>query len=237
MPRCQARTPQDIEPTAEKRLEDEIDTGATRVVRGDGSETGTGPEALAETPAQNPRGRPYRQKRSPRSRSPTPGLEEPSWGSMYVSSDTDDEGDFGDGAVRIQTAYTPPSTPSAPEKRPPLVKAPSFSRLRATFNTIADVASVSASTAFNLAPSHPRPSSQASLPASPVRRRQRISSISMTSTSGTAPGPSIRRSQRSHPDISSLCNQWAAQGPANQTRTYRPETPQPPDSPHTPAVA
>ena len=221
LPQHQVRTPQYFDPSAEQGLEDEIDTSTTRVVRGDGTDTGQGPESLAEPLDDKKRGRSYRRKSHPDSpsRSPTPSLDEPSWGSMYLSSSSDDEGDFGDGAVRVQSIYAPPTTP-VDGTRPSLSKATSFSRLRATFSAIADAASTSASSTLHLPPPHSQHTSQ---PASPARRRQRISSISMTSSAEAPPEPCIRRSQRSHPDISSLCRSWSRSGPANQTRTYKPD--------------
>jgi len=48
-------------------------------------------------------------------------------------------------------------------------------------------------------------------------RHLRISSLSST----PVPSPSIR-SSTSHPDISSLCQQWESTGPANVTLTYKP---------------
>jgi len=48
-------------------------------------------------------------------------------------------------------------------------------------------------------------------------RLLRISTLS----SALVPSPSIRSSS-SHPDISSLCQQWESTGPANVTLTYKP---------------
>lgn len=48
-------------------------------------------------------------------------------------------------------------------------------------------------------------------------RHLRITSLSST----PVPSPSIR-SSTSHPDISSLCQQWESTGPANVTLTYKP---------------
>ena len=44
----------------------------------------------------------------------------------------------------------------------------------------------------------------------------------------TAPAPTVRSSHRaiSHPDMAELCREWA-EGPANQTTTYRPGNPTP----------
>ncbi|KAI0756250.1 Alpha/Beta hydrolase protein [Daedaleopsis nitida] len=222
LPQTQSRTPQYFGPSAEKDLEAEIDTAATRVVRGDGTETGEGRESISEALDDDPkRGWSYRRKQQSDSPSATPSLDEPSWGSMYLSSSSDDEGDFGDGAVRVKPVYSPPYPSPVNSVRPSLSKAPSFARLRATINALADAASVSASGSLHFPSPHALHSSTV---ASPVRRRSRISSISMTSSAEAPPEPSIRRSQRSHPDISSLCKSWSKSGPANQTLTYKPDS-------------
>ncbi|KAI0699386.1 Alpha/Beta hydrolase protein [Cerioporus squamosus] len=182
LPQHQVRTPQVFGPSAEKELEDEIDTDAARVVRGDGTETGAGRDALAE-PSEDtgpPCREPYQEKRHPGLPVQAPSGEDPSWGTVYLSSGSEDEGDFGDGAVRVKP-HIPPTPAPTPMTRPPLTKASSLTRLRATVTTIANAATTSASE------------------------------------------PSIRRSQRSHPDISSLVKSWSVSGPANQTRTYKPD--------------
>ncbi|RDX51889.1 hypothetical protein OH76DRAFT_1346167 [Lentinus brumalis] len=188
LPEHQARTPQVFGPSAEKELEDEIDTEAARVVRGDGTETGAGRDTLVEPPEDESSQcrQSYQAKRHPELPVRTPSDEDPSWGTVYLSSGSEDEGDFGDGAVRANPHndnITPPPAPT-PTTRPRLTKASSLSRLRATVTTIANAATTSAS---------------------------------------APPEPSIRRSQRSHPDISSLVKSWSVSGPANQTRTYKPD--------------
>ncbi|KAI0828960.1 Alpha/Beta hydrolase protein [Trametes gibbosa] len=227
LPQYQSRTPQSLDTSAEKGLEDEIDTDAARVVRGDGTETCASRESICSSP-KTPRDRDsYRRKRH--SVSPTPSLEgdEPSWDSKYVSSSSDDEGDlFAGGALRSSHSYTPPS-PGA-SSRPALSKRPSLARLRSTFSAIADAATVSASDSIHISPVHTHSLTSEDTP--PLRRRRsRISSLSLSMTMASSPGaapppePAIRRSQCSHPDVSSLCRQWHSSGPANQTRTYKPD--------------
>ncbi|KAI0778726.1 Alpha/Beta hydrolase protein [Trametes elegans] len=236
LPQHQSHTPQSLE-TAEKGLEDEIDTDAARVVRGDGTETGAGRESISQ---QQPDGAGERNRDSYRRRrhsvSPTPTLhdDEPSWDSKYLSSSSEDEGDFEGGALRRSRSgsYAPSSpapTASSPVRRPSLPKRPSLARLRSTFSVIADAASVSASDSLHPAsgplshvPASPGAAGEDPLPL-PVRRRTRMASLSMTSSSEVLPEPTIRRSQCSHPDITSLCKQWASSGPANQTTTYKPD--------------
>ncbi|RPD65114.1 hypothetical protein L226DRAFT_19403 [Lentinus tigrinus ALCF2SS1-7] len=223
LPRHQARRPQEFGSSAEEVLEDEIDTEAARVVRGDGTETGAGRDALEEPPEDEglQRRQSYQEKRRSGGIPERASVgEDPSWGTVYLSSSSEDEGDFGDGAVRVQPVQTPTTPAATPTERPPLTKVSSLSRLRATVTTIANAATASASGSLQGSPAlspHPPPASPA------PRRRSRVSSISMTSSTEAPPEPSIRRSQRSHPDISSLVQSWSALGPANQTRTYKPD--------------
>lgn len=225
LPEHQARTPQVFGPSAEKELEDEIDTEAARVVRGDGTETGAGRDTLVEPPEDESSQcrQSYQAKRHPELPVRTPSDEDPSWGTVYLSSGSEDEGDFGDGAVRANSHndnITPPPAPT-PTTRPRLTKALSLSRLRATVTTIANAATTSASGSLHLPSTH---SPHTHTPACPAaRRRPGVSSISLISSSEAPPEPSIRRSQRSHPDISSLVKSWSVSGPANQTRTYKPD--------------
>ncbi|OJT04454.1 Esterase [Trametes pubescens] len=224
LPQYQSRTPQPLDTSAEKGLEDEIDNDAARVVRGDGTETGAGREAISQSPKGKRDSGGYRRKR--RSVSPTPTLQgdDPSWDSKYISSGSEDEGDlFEGGALRPSRSYTPP--PHSPAIRPQIPKRPSLARLRSTFSAIADAATVSASDSIHVDPVHAHGPASADDIAPPPRRRNRLSSLSMTSSVDAPPEPAIRRSQYSHPDITSLCQQWHSSGPANHTTTYKPESP------------
>ncbi|EJD54866.1 hypothetical protein AURDEDRAFT_179911 [Auricularia subglabra TFB-10046 SS5] len=57
----------------------------------------------------------------------------------------------------------------------------------------------------------------------PPHSARRAPALSLVSTEEqSAPQPSVRRMRtKSHADISALCSQWAQQGPANKTITYR----------------
>ncbi|KAI0652405.1 Alpha/Beta hydrolase protein [Trametes meyenii] len=223
--KCQSRTPQPLEGSAEKVLEDEIDNDAARVVRGDGIETGAGRESISQSPEGRRDSASYRRKR--RSVSPTPTLQgdDPSWDSKYLSSGSDDEGDLEAGVLRPSRSYTPPPTKHTSMRRPSLPKRPSLARLRSTFTAIADAASVSASDSTHIPPARTHQTSTNDPSSSPplVRRRSRIPSLSMTPSSSAPPEPAIRRSQYSHPDVTSLCRQWVSSGPANTTTTYKPD--------------
>lgn len=45
--------------------------------------------------------------------------------------------------------------------------------------------------------------------------------LNMSTVASPPPSPSIRRQNVSHPDITSLVDQWTASGPANQTMMYK----------------
>ncbi|KAJ8488129.1 hypothetical protein ONZ51_g3753 [Trametes cubensis] len=226
LPQYQSRTPQPLDTSAEKGLEDEIDNDAARVVRGDGTETGAGREAMSESPEGRRDSGSYRRRHQ--SASPTPTLQEcePSWDSKYLSSSSDDEGDFTGGALRRSRSYMSSSSNETISQRAPMSKRPSLARLRSTFSAIADAATVSASDSMHIPNPHAHSPPRDDTPSSPssVRRRNRIASLSMTSSAEIPPEPAIRRSQYSHPDITSLCKQWASLGPANQTTTYKPDS-------------
>ncbi|KAI0673679.1 Alpha/Beta hydrolase protein [Trametes maxima] len=225
LPKYQSRTPQPLEGPAEKGLENEIDNDAARVVRGDGTETGAGRESMSQSSEGRRDSASYRRKR--RSVSPTPTLQgdDPSWDSKYLSSSSDDEGDLEAGVLRPSRSYTPPPTKHPSIRRSSLPKRPSLARLRSTFSAIADAASVSASDSTHILPARPHQTPSNDPKSSPplARRRSRISSLSMTPSSSAPPEPAIRRSQYSHPDVTSLCRQWVSSGPANMTTTYKPD--------------
>ena len=49
--------------------------------------------------------------------------------------------------------------------------------------------------------------------------------LNMSTVATPAPSPSIRRQNVSHPNVTSLVDQWTASGPANQTMMYKAHKP------------
>ena len=68
---------------------------------------------------------------------------------------------------------------------------------------------------------HRTPSAQSVRP-NCTRQSTGHSTLSMSKYTAPAPSPSIRRQNASHPDITSLVEQWTSSGPANQTKMYKP---------------
>jgi hypothetical protein len=100
----------------------------------------------------------------------------------------------------------------------------SWQSLRIITSTISSIASGSLGTvASTTAPTkHTRTSSLQHRPS--MERQpsyQRAPPVTMEHVQEPAPRPLLRRSTQSHPDISSLCKDWANAGPANQTVNYK----------------
>ncbi|CAL1694181.1 unnamed protein product [Somion occarium] len=213
-PGAQSDSRQALEGQAEEELEQEINNNSARVVKGDGTECKTASEdisaALGVTSTDD---------ESSSSKGADTPEEEPSWVTPWSSPQVSD-------SEKENIVVT------EPQGNAPRTNAKSFPSTRRN------------STAAALPPSAPRltptsvrrrrSNSQILFPKDPVSSRaptrqssrefsHRLFTLSMSSSTAPPPRPSIRRSHTSHPDITSLCQQWANNGPANQTLTYKPE--------------
>ena len=217
LPQFQSRSPQLLGGAAEAVLEDEIDNEKACVVSGDGQETATGmqdveaelgneedskTESDSGDDVANPKT--YPSWRSSKMWSPSLGGDD----------DTDDSGSENEAASR------PP---------PPYNSATSQSVLRRIKSAISVLLPESAPTPPPpaLPPpvrtrNHHRTPSHQSTHHDAVRPRHRYSISNLASSTSPPPSPSIRRSNISHPNVTSLIQQWATCGPANQTLTYKP---------------
>lgn len=239
LPQYQRKTPQGLAGETERGLEEEIGTGAQRVVAGDGTETASRREDISGSSAEQSRERPPLTADAGREESPSRSDEdEPSWSTRWPtpseSEESEDEGDH----LRMKrknTATALQVKPHAPESDRPTVKAhserhkphprPSLRRLRSTFSFIADASYRSASEHVLSAPAHrergePALENQHAAAASNIRPR--TATLSMASV----PSPTARKTlghDASHPDIHSLIQQYASTGPAHETMTIRPE--------------
>lgn len=191
---------------AERELEQEINNDSTCVVQGDGSVCSTRREDMTDA-VEPPSG-------SEASQSPdrihTPD-EEPSWAQPWPSPSVKVD-------IKLDSIIT--LVPVSADKR--------TSRRRNSTTTPRPIDPTHASTLTRRrAPSQsnqaPPATSSKDVPPS-GSRGYRFSTITMSSSTAPAPQPSIRRSHSSHPDITTLCQQWAFSGPANQTLTYRPDS-------------
>ncbi|KAL6307677.1 Alpha/Beta hydrolase protein [Sparassis latifolia] len=219
LPRWQTRSPQDLEGSAEFGLAREIDNDETRVVRGDGTETGTGLDSSTE-------GRGLSEKRAKRDLTPPSREEDASWAVQWLTPPTPPTTPDNDKekVVPIKTDGQKAAVYTLHEARSPALENASLRRLQSTVSMIADASFRSASDLLRRSPSYPdlgdaRGSQQKHSPTS----RYLVSSMSISSANAPAPKTSIRRSEFSHPDISSLCMQYASSGPAHQTLTFKPD--------------
>ncbi|KAH9929679.1 lipase/ esterase [Fomitopsis serialis] len=123
------KTPQELAGATERGLEEEIDTDAQRVVRGDGVETASRSEDIGSgSSTEQSRERPELNADAPRDESPTRSDEDqPSWSAQWPTPPESDE---------TQKAVTA-------AKRHKLQNRPSLRRLRSTFSFIADASMTS----------------------------------------------------------------------------------------------
>lgn len=188
---------------AERELEQEINNDSARVVQGDGTECTTGREEMdsaIETSSGSDDSSTSESIRTPE--------EEPSWAQPWPASPVNGELEKFEAIVtcipvtkEIRTSHrrnsttTPRPVDSTRLSTPTRRRAPSCSNPTFPISSTKDPA--------------------------PSRGSYRFSTITMSSSTAPAPKPSIRRSHSSHPDITTLCQQWAFSGPANQTLTYK----------------
>ncbi|KAI0964265.1 hypothetical protein AcW1_001125 [Taiwanofungus camphoratus] len=228
LPQWQSRSPQALEGTAEKGLAQEIDNESARVVRGDGMETNWRREDISRPikGSSDDRGRPSGRpnERDDQTVSPTPSREEdPSWGTRWPTPPTSDEEETGESPSTSKAEHLPSSHTREGDRAKPQER-PSLRRLQSTISLIADASYRSAAGHLRRSPSYQHVQAHEPNPPQSPKTRYRASSLIMSSSKTPAPPPSIRRSDRSHPDINSLCQQYASSGPANQTMTFKPDT-------------
>ncbi|KZT72905.1 hypothetical protein DAEQUDRAFT_762704 [Daedalea quercina L-15889] len=244
LPQYQQRTPQDLAGATERGLEQEIETDAQRVVRGDGIETASRREDISNgSSAEQSRERPEPIVGARKEESPSRSDEdEPSWSARWPTPPESEESEEEDhlSMKQKETATAPKPEPrtreaerqKAQSERHKPQPRPSLRRLRSTFSFIADASYRSAAEIVQSAPVHrdrgePSPSfepQQAAAATSTRTRTRRASMLSMTSSKAPVPSPSLRKKHdASHPDIHSLIQQYASSGPAHETTTVRPE--------------
>jgi len=223
LPQIQSRSPQLLNHTAEAVLEHEIDNENATVVRGDGVETASGMQEVKEELGEEER---TESESDDDSRAALRAY--PSWGRAQIwspspptSDDEDDEDE------EPSASETPIPTPTL--SRPRADTLPSMSGLRRIQSAI----SVIIPDPISPTPRHHQ-RTQSHRPRRPDPRRSpglefrrpanhiRLPTFSISSINSPPPSPSIRRSNASHPDITSLVENWTHSGPANQTLMYKP---------------
>lgn len=218
LPLRQACSPKLLDAPAESGLNNEIDTEDAQVVRGDGSNSTVDRREFRGD--ANYEGRLTPPEDDVRF-SIKPDLEEePSWGQPMTSlptpppsSDEDDR--------RLSAGVNAPARVAHDHhipRRSKISRAPSLQQLRSTMSVIADASSISRRSRAHSHHDSLDMSLDIQMSHSPTNHRSSTHSVASSQTA--PPRPSIRRSQYSHPDITSLCEQWASHGPANQTYTF-----------------
>ncbi|CCM03795.1 uncharacterized protein FIBRA_05943 [Fibroporia radiculosa] len=220
LPRWESRSPKGLQYSTEKSLEKEIDSDAARIVRGDGQESHSRQDFEAVLDGRHVE---EREKSHARKKEESPPVfgeeEEPSWVSQWPTPPETDEEVDGASIVEAEKSVQSQAGEAIRTKHPPPML-----RLRSTVSLIADASYRSASGYFETASMHQllSPPGEESLTA-PISRQQFRGSTLSISSYASAPKPSIRRSDRSHPDIRSLVQEYAKSGPAHHTLTFKPE--------------
>jgi hypothetical protein len=229
--------PSDLERRVEEKLENEINSESAQVVQGDGSLSSLkkddlcDPENAAEVHIDSVKDEVVEEDLASQDSEPSWVSKSP-WLSPPISPSEDKRIEF----QRHDTVQNAASMQD-PSFSPVRSRSPSISNAFLRLSPLVPPKSPL------MTPSQPYPSPQSSsVPPSMRRIRSRpylkipdmssnppskeylYSTAAMSPTLGTpAPRPSIRRSHSSHPDITVLCNQWAHNGPANQTFTFKPD--------------
>lgn len=202
LPGIQIATPKPLDRTAEDEMQQEIDNEDIRVVRGDGVETGTG-RKRAESISQTNPSRP----RSEADDSESSSDELPSWGRAAPS-------------VRSRSSSSLSSINLGDESQPREESPPPPILRRIQSATHA----LFAEDPVQEIKPHRRPRRMTEAQGGPGRIS--ISNLTMSPVTDPSPvtSPSIRRSKStaSHPDLTSLVEQFNTSGPANETTVYRP---------------
>jgi len=223
LPLHRLQSPRVLDDAAQDELEHEMENSQSRVVRGDGAEVDNGSEGM--------------------------DVSDLSEGSSSESKEDINKEDFSwvrrpsSAEFTIVPADTdePEEAPPPPPPKSPLMRLfrpgyPSFTPLQAEAAADHDFR-MSPELSSDIRTSSPPPSPHARRPRNHKRnpsasghRLSGLSNLSITSSVTNAPPPSIRSRTRaiSHPDISSLCDDWVQSGPANRTTKYSlPHVPQP----------
>jgi hypothetical protein len=216
LPQFQSRSPQPLGGAAEAVLEDEIDNEKACVVSGDGQETATGMQDVKAELGNEEDAKTESDSGDDVANQKT----YPSWRNSQIWSpslsgddDTDDSGSEPETAPPAYSAVTPHSV---------------LRRIKSAISVlIPDSAPTHTPAPSAVLPPtrtrhHRRTPSHQSAHQEPVRPRHRYSISNLAPSTSPPPSPSIRRSNVSHPNVTSLIQQWATSGPANQTLTYKP---------------
>jgi hypothetical protein len=188
-----------MEGSAQEELEQEIVSENVRVVRGDGVETASGRQDVNEEMKEDEQSEKTDDEEDQSSQE-----EYSSWGRSQSKS------------VLHPLTRSPTTEKDAQEEE---IASPSnLRRIQSALSLL--------SSAEPPPPPTRTPSPQSVRPGYTRRFSGHVPtpSLNMSKYATPIPSPSIRRKNTSHPDITSLVEQWTNSGPANQTMMYKPHT-------------
>lgn len=205
LPQIQSRSPQMLDLSAEVGMEHEIDNANATVVRGDGVETGAVKEDLEEQ---------ERTESEPEENAPPRNKEFPSWSRSRARAESWLPRSS---AVEHSSLPTPSdSSPDAPSRSSGL------RRIQSAISVILQDNSPPHRGHRRTLSHHPRDDSAWFQTKRAGPGQISLPTVSMSSAQAPLPSPSIRRSSNaSHPDITSLVEQWTLSGPANHTLVFK----------------
>ncbi|KAH6917059.1 esterase [Coprinopsis sp. MPI-PUGE-AT-0042] len=235
LPQIQSRSPQPLPEVAEKGMEQEMENAV--LVGGDGVEQSTSEKELHEIEQgaltdDTSGGETEDDKEVPPSWVRSPVWSKASFPDLQVSGKEKVAGKENTLEVNVLTHIAPlQSTPSptsiASSPGPALSRNSSSNPLRPRSQTL-------------LRPSGPASSSRPPVRPKPAGRQRSYNTLrgtpfvmSAVVQNSPAPPPSLRRSKsgsRSHPDLTSLVDNWSREGPANDTWVYSANTQSSPSS-------
>lgn len=215
LPQLQSRSPRPLNRTAEQGLEEEIENEHATVVDGDGFERRSGIKAMEKLGEDGVEGDSDEDYSHGPVDCPSWGRRKPSWsvGPSATSLTADEQQE---GSV----------TANVDEPERDVEKLPMASRSRRTPRALKGLRRIRSAVSVFKPGQHvvppPHPHSQASSRCSSPGHLQLH--FDMTPFNPPPPSPSLRRSRlldSSHPDITSLVEDWTVSGPANQTLLYK----------------
>jgi hypothetical protein len=226
LPRYQSHSPRMLESA---QLEHETGNTTSRIVRGDGVEIHTDKPACEEF-AGDSSSSSVAQDLAGSMDSTEVGVEELGWQawteqarnpSSQPTSPQDRDGTSIDLDTHPEVPVSPPRRTTSYNSLHPLQPLSSLPPQQASPPRRKKRFTVSHASSMSFSPSHTRSVTE-QYHASPSHSHWRPLPVFVTNA--IAPAPTIRSRDRaiSHPDMAQLCREWA-QGPANQTTTYRPD--------------
>lgn len=232
LPAIQSASPQILDVAAEAELEQEIENENATVVRGDGVETASGMQEVKEELGDH-----TTESESDEDNRPLSQAAYPSWGRSHtcspplVSDDDDDDDDEAEKPPGSKEAERLFHNHSRAETLPTIRRIQSAISLIMPDPHAASRPRYHQRTRSNQSRYNDPRRSPAAATTNDYRRlgnytpgplRIPVFSVSnFESHKSLLPSPSIRGSSVSHPDITSLVNQFTATGPANETTLYK----------------